>query len=61
MTYMGNIFQVACGGCGAFGPAADTEDGAVKVWNSRMLAVINDSAYDLLQNIDKEEEDESGD
>ena len=45
---IGNTLAVTCLRCGAIGPVADTEDGAIEYWNIRTTAVISQEAYDRL-------------
>ena len=45
---IGNTLAVTCLVCGAVGPIADTEDGAIDYWNIRTTAVISQDTYDRL-------------
>jgi len=35
---MGSLWAVGCDKCGSWGPAAETEDGAIELWNRRANA-----------------------
>ena len=53
---VGQFMAVQCGVCGASGPVADTEDGAVSMWNKQQVVIIPQEAYDKL--IGEEDGDE---
>ena len=35
MSYLARAYRVRCNGCFAQGPTATTQDGAIRLWNSR--------------------------
>jgi len=45
---IGDWFHVHCKSCGMFGPKAETEEEAVKLWNDRSIAVVPDSVYEKM-------------
>jgi hypothetical protein len=55
---IGNSLAVVCMDCGAIGPIADAEDGAIGKWNTRTTAIISNEAYErLIEEANGEEKD----
>jgi len=48
MVEMDNVYRVHCNVCGAFGPYAETEEEAVKLWNRREIIVVDAEGWKKL-------------
>ena len=53
----GSLHQILCSACGAFGPAAESEDEALDVWNNRFVSIVSEEQYKaLMEEVDGKED-----